>query len=76
MRSCASLGSFSFRTWQLHCGKCGAWSDQSSRRGGIEHLTPTEVTAVREANLAFVRDNSITRLETNALQAVATKKSN
>jgi SAM-dependent methyltransferase len=48
----------------------------SGRRGAIEQLTPTEVTAVREANLAFVRDHNITRLETNALQAVATKKSN
>jgi ubiquinone/menaquinone biosynthesis C-methylase UbiE len=48
----------------------------SGRRGAIEQLTPTEVTAVREANLAFVRDYRITRLETNALRAVVTKKSN
>jgi ubiquinone/menaquinone biosynthesis C-methylase UbiE len=48
----------------------------SGRRGAIEQLTPTEVTAVREDNLAFVRDHGITRLETNALRAIATKKSN
>ena len=48
----------------------------SGRRGAIEQLTPAEVTAVKEANLAFVRDHRITRLETNALHAIATKKSN
>jgi ubiquinone/menaquinone biosynthesis C-methylase UbiE len=48
----------------------------SGRRGGIERLTPEEVTAVKETNLAFIRDRRITRLETNALHAVATKKSN
>ena len=48
----------------------------SGYRGTIEQLTPTEVTAVKEANLAFVRDHEITRLETNALYAIATKKSN
>ena len=48
----------------------------SARRAGIEQLTPTEVTAVKEANLAFIRDHKITRLETNALYAIATKESN
>jgi hypothetical protein len=47
----------------------------SARRAGIEQLTPTEVTAVKEANLAFIRDHKITRLETNALYAIATKES-
>ena len=45
----------------------------SGRRKGIERLTPQEVTAVRETNLAFIRDRRITRLETSALQAIATK---
>src|SRR5215469_4602465 len=45
----------------------------SGRRKGIEQLTPEEVTAVRETNLAFIRDRRITRLETSALQAIATK---
>ena len=48
----------------------------SGYRGTIEQLTPTELTAVREANLAFIRHHGITRLETNALYAVATKTSN
>ena len=48
----------------------------SGYRGTVEQLTPTELTAVREANLAFIRDHGITRLETNALYAIATKTSN
>jgi ubiquinone/menaquinone biosynthesis C-methylase UbiE len=48
----------------------------SARRRAIEQLTPSEVTAVKEANLAFIRDRRITRLETNALHAIAIKKSN
>jgi ubiquinone/menaquinone biosynthesis C-methylase UbiE len=47
----------------------------SGYRGTVEQLTPTEVTTVKEANVAFVRDHGITRLETNALYAVAPKKS-
>jgi len=47
----------------------------SGRWKGIEWLTAEEVTAVREINLAFIRDRRITRLETNALYAIATKKS-
>jgi ubiquinone/menaquinone biosynthesis C-methylase UbiE len=47
----------------------------SGRRGAIELLTPAEVTAVKETNLAFIRDRRITRLETSALHAIATKKS-
>lgn len=47
----------------------------SSRRGAIEQLTPSELTAVKEANLAFIRDHRITGLETNALHAIATKES-
>ena len=48
----------------------------SRRREAIERLTPAEVTAVKEINLAFIRDRRITRLETNALHAIATKKAN
>ena len=48
----------------------------SRRRGAIEQLTLSEVAAVKEANLAFVRDHRIKRLESNALQAIATKQSN
>jgi SAM-dependent methyltransferase len=48
----------------------------SVRRAAIEQLTPTELTAVKEANLAFIRDHRITTLETNALHAIATKESN
>jgi SAM-dependent methyltransferase len=47
----------------------------SGYRGTVEQLTPTELVTVKEANVAFVRDRGITRLETNALYAVATKKS-
>jgi hypothetical protein len=46
----------------------------SGYRGTIEQLSTAERAAVREANLAFVRDHGIIRLETNALYAVATKK--
>lgn len=48
----------------------------SGRREAIEQLTPTEVTVVKKVNLAFVRDHRITSLETTALHAIATKKSN
>ena len=48
----------------------------SGRRGALEQLAPIEVTIVKDTNLAFVRDRRITRLETNALHAKATKKSN
>jgi ubiquinone/menaquinone biosynthesis C-methylase UbiE len=48
----------------------------SGRREAIERLTAAEVAAVKETNLAFIRDRGITRLETNALYAIATKKSN
>jgi SAM-dependent methyltransferase len=48
----------------------------SGRRGALEQLSPAEVTVVKETNLAFIRDHRITRLETNALHAIATKKSN
>jgi len=47
----------------------------SGRRGAIEQLSPAEVAVVKETNLAFIRDRRITRLETNALHAIATKKS-
>jgi len=46
----------------------------TGHRGTIERLSLPERTAVREANLAFIRDQGIGRLPTNALYAVATKK--
>ena len=46
----------------------------SGYRGTIEQLSSTERVAVREANLTFIRDHGIVRLETNAVYAVATKK--
>jgi ubiquinone/menaquinone biosynthesis C-methylase UbiE len=48
----------------------------SGCREAIEQLTAPELAAVKETNLTFVRDRRITRLETNALYAIATKKSN
>ena len=47
----------------------------SGYRGTVEQLTPTELATVKEVNVTFVRDHGITKLETNALYAVATKKS-
>jgi ubiquinone/menaquinone biosynthesis C-methylase UbiE len=46
----------------------------SGYRGTIEQLSAAERVAVREANLNFIRDHGIVSLETNALYAVATKK--
>jgi ubiquinone/menaquinone biosynthesis C-methylase UbiE len=46
----------------------------TGHRATIERLSLPERTAVREANLAFIRDHGIARLPTNALYAVATKK--
>jgi hypothetical protein len=46
----------------------------SGYRGTIEQLSMAERAAVREANLTFICDHGIIRLETNALYAVATKK--
>jgi SAM-dependent methyltransferase len=43
-------------------------------RGTVERLSSAERAAVRDANLAFVRDHGIVRVQTNALYAVATKK--
>lgn len=43
-------------------------------RGTVERLSVAERAAVREANLAFIRDHEIATLPTNALYAVATKK--
>jgi ubiquinone/menaquinone biosynthesis C-methylase UbiE len=45
----------------------------SGYRGTVERLSLAERTAVREANLEFIRDHGIVRLQTNALFAVATK---
>jgi hypothetical protein len=47
----------------------------SGRRAAIERLTRAELTAVKETNLAFIRDRRVARLETSALHAIATKKS-
>ena len=45
----------------------------SGYRGTIEQLTPSERETVKEANLAFIRDRSISAIETNVLYAVAVK---
>ena len=45
----------------------------SGYRGTIEQLAPVERQKVKEANLAFIRDENISAVETNALYALATK---
>ncbi len=45
----------------------------SGYRGTIEQLTLAERQKVKEANLAFIRDEKISAVETNALYALATK---
>jgi len=43
-------------------------------RGTVERLSLAERTAVKEANLAFIREHGIVKVSTNALYAVATKR--
>src|SRR6266487_1480955 len=45
----------------------------SGYRGTIEQLNPSERERVKEANLAFLRDENISAIETNVLYALATK---
>jgi ubiquinone/menaquinone biosynthesis C-methylase UbiE len=45
----------------------------SGYRGTIEQLTLAERKKVKEANLAVIRDEKVSALETNALYALATK---
>ena len=45
----------------------------SGYRGTVEQLTLTERQEVKKANLAFIRDEKISSIETNVLYAVATK---
>jgi ubiquinone/menaquinone biosynthesis C-methylase UbiE len=45
----------------------------SGYRGTIEQLTLAERQEVKKANLAFIRDENISAVETNALYALATK---
>ena len=45
----------------------------SGYRGTIEQLSLTERQKVKEANLAFIRDEKISAIETNVLYALATK---
>lgn len=45
----------------------------SGYRGTIEQLSPSERERVKEANLAFIRDEKISAIETNVLYALATK---
>lgn len=47
----------------------------SGYRGTVEQLPRPSWATVKEANVAFVSGHKITRLETNALYAIATKKS-
>ena len=45
----------------------------SGYRGTVEQLTLTERQEVKKANLAFIHDENISAVETNALYALATK---
>ena len=45
----------------------------SGYRGTVEQLEPSEREEVKRANLAFIHDEKITAVETNALYAVAAK---
>ena len=45
----------------------------SGYRGTIEQLTQAERDKVKEANLAFIRNENISAVQTNALYALATK---
>jgi len=45
----------------------------SGYRGTVEQLTQTEREKVKQANLAFIRDENISAVETNVLYALATK---
>jgi ubiquinone/menaquinone biosynthesis C-methylase UbiE len=45
----------------------------SGYRGTIEQLNPSERERIKEANLAFIRDEKISAIETNVLYALATK---
>jgi ubiquinone/menaquinone biosynthesis C-methylase UbiE len=45
----------------------------SGYRGTVEQLTQAERQEVKEANLAFIRDEEISAIETNVLYALATK---
>src|SRR5262245_18348516 len=45
----------------------------SGYRGTIEQLTQAEQEKVKQANLAFIRDENISAVETNVLYALATK---
>ena len=45
----------------------------SGYRGTVEQLTPAERQKVKTANLAFIHDEKISAIETNALYALATK---
>jgi ubiquinone/menaquinone biosynthesis C-methylase UbiE len=45
----------------------------SGYRGTIEQLAPVERQKVKEANLAFIRDENISAVETNVLYALAEK---
>jgi ubiquinone/menaquinone biosynthesis C-methylase UbiE len=45
----------------------------SGYRGTIEQLNPEERQKVKEVNLAFIRDEKVSAVETNVLYALATK---
>jgi ubiquinone/menaquinone biosynthesis C-methylase UbiE len=45
----------------------------SGYRGTIEQLNPSERERVKEANLAFIRDEKVSSIEVNVLYALATK---
>ena len=45
----------------------------SGYRGTIEQLNPSERETVKEANLAFIRDEKVSSIETNVLYALSSK---
>jgi ubiquinone/menaquinone biosynthesis C-methylase UbiE len=45
----------------------------SGYRGTIEQLNPSEREKVKETNIAFIRDEKVSAIETNVLYAIATK---
>jgi ubiquinone/menaquinone biosynthesis C-methylase UbiE len=62
------------RSHPIHCAE-DWWTILlgSGYRGTIEQLSQTDRERVKEANLAFIRDERISSIETNVLYALATK---
>jgi SAM-dependent methyltransferase len=62
------------RSHPIHCAE-DWWTILlgSGYRGTIEQLSQTDRERVKEVNLAFIRDERISSIETNVLYALATK---